>query len=115
MDTAILQFGDTVVTPWKLIGCLGILLFGGRWLVQLIASRVAGRPVVPPLFWYMSMSGNLLLLGYFAFGIDDAIGTVANLFPALIAGYNLTLEARSRRTRDALLAAQARTGFRTER
>lgn len=109
MDTAILQFGDTVVTPWKLIGCLGILLFGGRWLVQLIASRVAGRPVVPPLFWYMSMSGNLLLLGYFAFGINDAVGVIANLFPAFIAAYNLFLEARSRRLRGALLASEAKT------
>ncbi|HEX7046914.1 MAG TPA: lipid-A-disaccharide synthase N-terminal domain-containing protein [Gammaproteobacteria bacterium] len=114
MDNAILELGDTVVTPWKLIGYFGILLFGGRWLVQLIASRVAGRPVVPPLFWYMSMSGNLLLLSYFAFGINDSVGMIANLFPALIAAYNLSLEARSRRTRDALLAVQTRPGFKPE-
>ena len=104
MDNAILVLGDAVVTPWKLVGYLGILLFGGRWLVQLIASRVAGRPVVPPLFWYMSMSGNVLLLGYFAFGIEDTVGVIANLFPAVIAGWNLVLEARGRRAREALLS-----------
>lgn len=106
MDSAIFQIGDIIITPWKLVGYLGILLFGGRWLVQLVASRVAGRPIVPPLFWYMSMSGNLLLLGYFAFGIHDVVGTVANLFPAFIAAYNLSLDARNRRMRATLLATQ---------
>lgn len=112
MDSAILELGDTIVTPWKLVGFLGILLFGGRWLVQLVASRSAGHPIVPPLFWYMSMSGNLLLLGYFAFGIEDTIGTFANLFPALIAAYNLSLDARSRRMREALLAPESTKGMR---
>lgn len=102
MDNALLELGDTIVTPWKLVGYLGILLFGGRWLVQLVASRVAGRPIVPPLFWYMSMSGNLLLLSYFAFGIQDSVGMLANLFPAFIAAYNLSLDARHRRARLAL-------------
>lgn len=112
MDSAILELGDSVVTPWQLVGYLGILLFGGRWLVQLVASRLAGRPIVPPLFWYMSMSGNVLLLSYFAFGIQDVVGTFANLFPAFIAAYNLSLDARNRRRRAALLPTEDRKGIR---
>lgn len=97
MDSVLLEIGDTVVTPWKLVGYFGILLFGGRWLVQLLASRMAGRPVLPRLFWYMSMTGNVLLLSYFAFSIHDSVGVLANLFPVLIALYNLSLELRHRR------------------
>ena len=65
-----LSFGslEVVVTAWKLIGYLGLLLFTGRWVVQLIASRRAGMPVLPRAFWYMSMSGSVLLLAYFTFG-----------------------------------------------
>ncbi len=38
------------VTGWKIIGYTGALMFGGRWLVQFIASKRAGRPVIPRLF-----------------------------------------------------------------
>ena len=34
----IVMFGVTV-TPWKLIGYLGVFLFAGRWFVQLAASQ----------------------------------------------------------------------------
>jgi len=50
------------VTGWKLIGYTGALMFGGRWLVQLVASKRAGKPVIPRLFWYMSVVGSLMTL-----------------------------------------------------
>ena len=34
------------VTGWKLIGYTGALMFGARWLVQFIATRRAGKPVI---------------------------------------------------------------------
>ena len=34
------------LTPWKLVGYLGVALFAGRWFVQLYYSRKLGRPVV---------------------------------------------------------------------
>ena len=49
------------VTGWKLIGYTGAFLFGARWLVQFVASRRARRPVIPRLFWYMSLVGSCLL------------------------------------------------------
>jgi lipid-A-disaccharide synthase-like uncharacterized protein len=86
-----------VVTPWKLIGYLGVALFTGRWLVQLYVSRLRGQPTLPRLFWYMSIGGSLLLLAYFTFGKNDSVGILSNLFPAGVAGYNLYLDLRARR------------------
>ena len=86
------------LTPWKLVGYLGVALFAGRWLVQVYASRVEGRPTLPRVFWYMSVTGSLLLLSYFTFGKNDSVGILSNLFPALIAGYNLYLDLRSPRS-----------------
>src|SRR5262245_14824110 len=86
-------FGVTL-TPWKLVGYLGVTLFAGRWVVQVYASRVRGRPTVPRVFWYMSVVGSLLLLAYFTWGKNDSVGILSNFLPALIAGYNLYLELR---------------------
>jgi lipid-A-disaccharide synthase-like uncharacterized protein len=82
------------VTGWKIIGYLGSLLFSGRWFVQMWASRKAGRPIVPRVFWLMSMSGSLLVLCYFIFGKNDSVGILNNLFPPCVAGYNLYLVRR---------------------
>jgi lipid-A-disaccharide synthase-like uncharacterized protein len=87
-----------VITPWKLVGYLGVALFTARWFVQLIASKRRGKPVLPRLFWYMSISGSLLLLSYFIFGKNDSVGILANLFPALTALYNLWLDMKHRAT-----------------
>jgi lipid-A-disaccharide synthase-like uncharacterized protein len=87
------------LTPWKVVGYLGLALFTGRWLVQLYASRAEGRPTVPRMFWYMSVAGSLLLLGYFTFGKNDSVGILSNLFPMLIAVYNLYLDFRGPRPR----------------
>ena len=80
------------VTAWKLVGYAGVLLFSGRWFVQVWASRRARRPVVPRLFWYMSMVGSLMCLAYFIFGKNDSVGVLAYLFPSAIAVYNLYLD-----------------------
>lgn len=96
-----------VVTPWKLIGYAGVLLFAGRWLVQLVASHRERRSHLPLLFWYMSLSGSVLLLSYFTFSDkNDSVGFFSNLFPATIAVYNLILE--KRRVRAEIQANQPR-------
>jgi len=88
-----------VVTPWKVIGLVGAALFGARWLVQFVASRRAGRPVIPRLFWYMSLAGSAMALSYFAFSAkQDAVGVLQNLLPAFTAAYSLQLEIRHRRS-----------------
>lgn len=85
------------VTTWKLIGYTGAFLFGGRWLVQFVASKRAGKPVMPRLFWYMSILGSLMTLSYFLFSAKrDSVGVLQNLFPAFTAGYSLYLDIKHR-------------------
>ena len=40
------------VTPWKLIGYLGVFIFAARWLVQVIASHRAGRAYITRFLLY---------------------------------------------------------------
>ena len=85
------------ITPWKLIGLTGALMFGGRWLVQFIASRRHGKPVIPRAFWYMSIVGSLMTLSYFIFSAkQDAVGVLQNLFPSFTAVYSLYLDIKHR-------------------
>ncbi len=97
MNNLLCNCMGVMITPWKLIGYLGVALFAGRWFVQVLASRRNGRPVVPGMFWYMSISGSLLLLCYFIFGKNDSVGVLSNLFPFVIALYNLYLHQRNER------------------
>ena len=85
------------ITPWKLIGYTGALMFGGRWLVQFIASKRAGKPVIPRVFWYMSLVGAMMTLSYFLFSSkQDSVGVLQNLFPTFTAAYSLWLDIRHR-------------------
>lgn len=89
-----MDLGDPLFA-WRLVGLGGTSLFGGRWLVQVYASRRAQRPVMNSAFWGMSLMGSLLLLSYFAFGPKrDLVGVLSNLFPLLIAAFNLSLGRR---------------------
>ena len=103
MDQEILwlSWSGLHTTPWKLIGLTGAALFGVRWLVQFVASKRAGRPVIPRLFWYMSLCGSLMALSYFLFSSkQDAVGVVQNLLPAFTAAYSLYLDIRVHRRHD---------------
>ena len=113
MDTPItwLAWTGILVTPWKLIGYSGALLFAGRWLVQLVASQRAKRPVIPRIFWVMSIVGSAMTLAYFLFSAkSDSVGVLQNLFPAITAVYSLHLDLRHARLSRAR-AAPARGGI----
>lgn len=100
LDQEILWLGWTGLhmTPWKLIGLAGAAMFGARWLVQIVASHRAGRPMIPRMFWYMSLLGSTMVLGYFLFSSkQDAVGVLQNLPPMLTAAYNLYLDVRNGR------------------
>jgi len=56
------QWGDSTV--WFALGLVAQTAFFSRFLVQWIASERAGRSVVPIAFWYLSLSGSLMLLIY---------------------------------------------------
>lgn len=49
---------------WEIVGWVGQVFFGGRFLIQWIATERRKQSVVPPVFWYLSMVGTLFLLAY---------------------------------------------------
>jgi len=101
MDTVLFEGYGLLITPWKLIGYFGVFMFTSRWFVQVWASKKAGRPTVPALFWVLSMMGSFLCLAYFTFGKNDSVGILAYLFPSFISAYNLKLELTHRKNTDA--------------
>src|ERR1051325_5521344 len=49
---------------WKVIGWLGNAIFFSRFFVQWYATEKKKRVVVPTAFWWLSLTGSLLLLVY---------------------------------------------------
>jgi lipid-A-disaccharide synthase-like uncharacterized protein len=49
---------------WEIVGYSGTAIFGTRFIAQWIASERAGRSVVPPAFWWLSIVGSALMLAY---------------------------------------------------
>lgn len=79
-----------------LIGLMGQLLFTARFLVQWIASEKAGKSVVPISFWFFSLGGGLILLGY-AIYRQDPVFILGQGLGTFIYIRNLMLIARHRR------------------
>jgi lipid-A-disaccharide synthase-like uncharacterized protein len=63
--------------------------------------------VMPRMFWYMSLTGSILVLSYFTLGKNDSVGIISNLFPAFVAAYNLWLDLTHRRRTSGDSAASA--------
>lgn len=85
------------ITPWKLIGFLGTLLFTARWFVQFYATKKQKKVVVPMMFWYLSVSGSVLTLAYFIWGKNDSVGIIQTAFPMIVSFYNVFAHLRARR------------------
>ena len=49
---------------WATVALIGQLVFGGRFVLQWIASEYKKRSHVPTAFWYISLAGSLTLLTY---------------------------------------------------
>jgi lipid-A-disaccharide synthase-like uncharacterized protein len=96
MHNELITILGVTVTGWKIVGYLGVLMFTSRWFVQILASRKAQKPVVPRLFWILSMAGSLMCLSYFVFGKNDSVGILGYLFPSAVSTYNLILDSRHR-------------------
>ena len=84
------------LTPWKVVGYLGMAMFTGRWFVQMYATRKHKKVMMPLSFWVLSVCGSVLLLAYFIVGKNDSVGILSNLFPVVVSVYNLTVHMRHR-------------------
>lgn len=49
---------------WLGVGFSGQLLFAMRFIVQWIVSEYQRKSVIPEAFWYFSLFGGIVLLGY---------------------------------------------------
>ena len=85
------------LTPWKVVGLLGSVMFTSRWFVQLYYTRKLKRVVMPLSFWWLSVCGSALLLAYFVIGKNDSVGIISNFFPAFVSVYNLVVHLRHRK------------------
>ena len=78
-------------TPfWLALGLLGQAAFASRFLVQWIASERARESYVPLSFWYLSITGSLVLLLY-AIHRKDPIFVLAYLPNCVVYVRNLVL------------------------
>jgi len=65
---------------WKVIGWLGNVVFSTRFFVQWYATEKLKRVVVPAAFWWLSLTGALLLFSYALFNERDSVFIFAYAF-----------------------------------
>ncbi len=72
------------------IGAIGQFIFTFRFIYQLIYSERLHESVLPPLFWIISITGALIIIGY-AIVRRDPVIIVGQMFGILIYARNLFL------------------------
>ncbi|HXS67253.1 MAG TPA: lipid-A-disaccharide synthase N-terminal domain-containing protein [Candidatus Polarisedimenticolia bacterium] len=65
---------------WKIVGWMGNAVFFSRFFVQWYVTEKKKQVVVPVLFWYLSLTGSLLLLVY-SLHLGDKVIIFAYAFP----------------------------------
>ncbi|MDD5613938.1 MAG: lipid-A-disaccharide synthase N-terminal domain-containing protein [Candidatus Omnitrophica bacterium] len=55
---------------WLIIGFLGQAMFFMRFLIQWLVSEKHKKSIIPMPFWYFSILGAVLLLGYAVYRRD---------------------------------------------
>jgi len=71
----------TAESVWIVVGFVGQVIFGLRFVIQWIATERKKEVVIPVAFWYMSLAGTIILLTYAIYKVD----------PVFIAGFSLNM------------------------
>jgi lipid-A-disaccharide synthase-like uncharacterized protein len=79
---------------WKVVGWLGNAVFFSRFFVQWYATERLKRVVVPTAFWWLSLTGSLLLLSYALFYQKDSVFIFAYAFTWIPYIRNLVIHRR---------------------
>ena len=87
--------GESIFNVWTAIGFTGEAIFFSRLLMQWLLSERAGRPVIPIIYWYLSLIGNSIVLTY-AIMITDPVFIVSHVVGECIYIRQLILHHRSR-------------------
>jgi lipid-A-disaccharide synthase-like uncharacterized protein len=80
---------------WIGIGFFGQGIFFMRWVIQWLASERSSESRVPIAFWYMSLVGGLITLGY-AIHRQDPVFIAGQSVGAVVYLRNLMLIHRAR-------------------
>ena len=75
---------------WFALGMIGQAIFFSRFLVQWVASERARKSYIPPIFWWLSLAGSMLLLVY-AIHRRDAVFVLGQAFGWIVYARNLML------------------------
>jgi lipid-A-disaccharide synthase-like uncharacterized protein len=81
---------------WKVVGWLGNVVFFSRFFVQWYATEKKKQVVVPAAFWWLSLTGSLLLLTY-SLRQQDSVFIFAYLFTWIPYIRNLVIHRRHRK------------------
>jgi len=79
---------------WKVIGWLGNAVFFSRFFVQWYATEKKKQVVVPPAFWWLSLTGSMTLLCYGLFYLNDSVVIFAYAFTWIPYSRNLIIHYR---------------------
>lgn len=86
---------------WHILGFIGLTLFSSRFWIQWISSEKQKKSALSPLFWWISLIGDLMILVYFA-KIKDPVNLVGPVFGLIPYIRNLMLLRKSKVTAEAL-------------
>lgn len=84
---------------WKVVGWVGNAVFFSRFFVQWYATEKRKQVVVPALFWWLSLTGSLLLLSYAVFHQQDSVFIFAYAFTWIPYIRNLIIHYRHENSR----------------
>jgi len=82
---------------WVSVGLFGQVLFTGRMVLQWLTSERQKRSVVPPMFWWMSLTGASMLVIYFIWR-KDIVGVLGQSVGWFIYLRNIWLIHKPRKT-----------------
>jgi lipid-A-disaccharide synthase-like uncharacterized protein len=93
---------------WKVVGWMGNAVFFSRFFVQWIATEKRQQVVIPVSFWWLSLTGSVLLLTY---GIHqrDSVFIFAYAFTWIPYIRNIVIYQRNRANQRRCLSCNTRT------
>ena len=92
--TAKLGSSNTDSLVWMVCAAVGQLIWSSRFVLQWWSSERRGESHFPPLFWWLSLGGNVLLLSY-AVHLRDPVFVASYLLGPVVQVRNLVLHLRS--------------------
>ena len=65
---------------WTCVGLVGQAIFASRFFIQWIASEKRGESYIPIAFWWLSLTGSIILAVYFIVRMElvGIVGYVPN-------------------------------------